>query len=171
MSASDRPGLFRHLSEINFPSIQELNLPAAFGRLASAETKDVQQIAAAQLELLTGYYQVALTQSRRSFFWALIFAGAGLVFFIVAVVFPLPNGLVVSIAPLIAGAVVEVISGIGFYLYGKTSSQLSAFHHSLDILQRYLLANSICESLDSEARSVARSALIGETSRAPAVTP
>lgn len=70
--------------------------------------------------------------------------------------------------PLISGAIVEVISGVGFNLYGKSSSQLSAFHPRLDVpavLQCYLLANSICASLDGEARNTARTALIQEISR------
>jgi hypothetical protein len=34
-----------------------------------------QQIAASQIELLNAYHQVALAQSSRSFFWALIGSG------------------------------------------------------------------------------------------------
>jgi hypothetical protein len=45
-------------------------------RLSSADTKNVQQIAVSQLELLAAYHQVALAQSRRSFFWALSSARA-----------------------------------------------------------------------------------------------
>jgi TRADD-N domain-containing protein len=144
----------------------------AFKRLGTAHTKDVQQIAASQLELLTAYHQVALAQSNRSFVCAVIGSGFGLLLFVVAAVFSLLNGLsLASIVPLIAGAVVNVVSGIVFVLYGKTSLQLSAFHSRLEVLQRYLLANSICESLGDEARDKARAALIQEISRAPSVTP
>jgi hypothetical protein len=37
-------------------------------RIGAAEPADVQMIAAAQLELLAGYHQMALAQSRRIFF-------------------------------------------------------------------------------------------------------
>ena len=138
-------------------------------RLGTADTKDVQQIAASQLELLTAYHQVALGQSNRSFFWALIGSGIGLLLFVVAVGVALLTGLsLASIVPLIAGAVVNVISGIVFVLYGKTSKQLSAFHGRLEVLQRYLLANSICESLSDAERDKARAALIDEISRSSA---
>jgi hypothetical protein len=111
-------------------------------------------------------------QSRRSFCWALIGSGAGLSLFIVAVGFSLLSGLsLASVVPLVSGAVVEAISGLVFYLYGKTSSQLSAFHSRLEVLQRYLLANSICESLDDgEVRNTARAALIQEISRGQPAT-
>jgi hypothetical protein len=138
----------------------------AIAELGTAAVKDVQQIAASQLTLLAGYHQIALIQSSRSFFWALIGSGAGLTLFAVAVAFSLLNGLsAASLVPLVAGAVVQVVSGVVFYLYGKTSAQLSAFHSRLEILQRYMLANSICESLDGEARNTARAALIQEISR------
>jgi hypothetical protein len=135
-------------------------------RLERADTKDVQQIAASQLELLAAYHQVALAQSSRSFFWALIGSGAGLLLFAVAVILSLLQGMsTASVVPLAAGAIVEVVSGVVFYLFGKTSAQLSAFHSRLEVLQRYLLANSICESLDGEARNTARASLIQEISR------
>jgi hypothetical protein len=48
------------------------------------------------------------------------------------------------------------------------ASQLSAFHSRLDVLQRYLLANSICEGLSTaEERDKARAALIAEISHVP----
>jgi Cyanobacterial TRADD-N associated 2-Transmembrane domain len=137
-------------------------------RLGTADPKNVQQIAAAQIELLSVYHQEVLAQSRQSFFWALIGSGAGLALFIVAVLFSLLSGPGPASVPLVAGTVVEVVAGLGFYLYGKASSQMSAFHRRLDVLQRYLLANSICESLDDEAaRNTARTALIQEISRTP----
>ena len=43
---------------------------------------------------------------------------------------------------------------------------LTAFHSRLEVLQRYLLANSICESLDGEARNTACAELIKEISQA-----
>jgi hypothetical protein len=146
--------------------VAEKILGNAIQSVSTADPKDVQKVAASQLELLTAYHQVALAQSRRSFFWALIGSGVGLALFAVAVRRSLDGPTAASVVPLIAGAVVQVISGVVFYLYGQTSSQLSAFHGRLEVLQRYLLANSICESL-GEAEREARAALVGEISRAP----
>ena len=146
----------------------------AFGeavkRISTADPKDVQQIAGSQIELLNAYYTAALEQSKRSFVWALVGAAVGLGLFAVAVALSLWNGIEVAVIPLISGAIVEVISGGLFYLYGKTSSQLSVFHTRLDVLQRYLLANSICESLSEAERDKARSALIAEISRGQPTT-
>jgi hypothetical protein len=135
-------------------------------RLSEAAPSDVQAIAASQLELLAGYHEIALVQSRRSFFWALIGSGVGLVFFVCAVTAVLWTGQTLSaIVSLLAGAVVEVVSGLIFFLYGKTTTQLSNFHSRLENLQRYLLANSLCEALDGDERNKARTALIQEIAR------
>jgi uncharacterized protein YjbI with pentapeptide repeats len=151
-------------------TVAEPVIQASIARLGIADTKNVQQIAASQLELLTAYHQAALGQSNRSFYWALIGSGIGLLLFIFAVGIALLTGpstsSLASIVPLIAGAVVNVVSGIVFVLYGKTSTQLSAFHSRLEELQRYLLANSICESLTERERDKARGALIVVISRA-----
>jgi hypothetical protein len=138
----------------------------SINRISQAEPGDVQKIAASQLQLLRAYHEIALAQSRRSFFWALLGAGVGLAFFVSAVTYALITGLTAAaVVPLLSGAIVEVVSGIVFYLYGRTTAQLSTFHSRLEILQRYLLANSLCETLEGDERSKARIALIQEISR------
>lgn len=136
-------------------------------RLAQADVKDVQEIAGAQVDLLTKYHEIVLAQSRRSFFWALIGSGVGLAFFLVAVASSLHATAAQAIIPVIAGAVVEVVSGVVFYLYGKTTAQLSDFHHRLETVQRHLLANSICESLSEPNRDQARMLLISQIAAVP----
>jgi hypothetical protein len=127
-------------------------------RIGAADPANVQLIAASQLEVLAGYHQIALAQSRRIFFWALVGSGVGLIFFVAAVAFELPIAF-------LSGATVEIVAGIVFVLSGKTTAQLSSFHSRLEVLQRYILANSLCEALDGDDRNKARAALIQEISR------
>jgi hypothetical protein len=129
-------------------------------RIGAAEPADVQMIAAAQLELLAGYHQMALAQSRRIFFWALVGSGVGVILFFAAVAQALPTGIA-----FLSGAIVEIVAGIVFVLYGKTIPQLNNFQRRLDNLQRYLLANSLCEAIDGDDRNKARAALIQEITR------
>jgi hypothetical protein len=126
-------------------------------RIGAADPANVQLIAASQMALLAGYHQIALAQSRRIFFWALVGSGIGLIFFVAAVA--LPTGIA-----FLSGATVEIVAGIVFVLYGKATAQLSSFHSRLEVLQRYLLANSLCEALDGDDRNKARAALIQEIS-------
>jgi hypothetical protein len=73
--------------------------------VANASPDDVQAVAANQIGLLLGYHQIVQAQSRRSFDWALIGAGTGLAFFIVAAGFTIWTGRAVeAIIPAVAGA-------------------------------------------------------------------
>jgi hypothetical protein len=130
-------------------------------RLSKAKPEDVQEIVASQIQLMTAYHNVVLEQARRSFLWALIAAGIGLGFFLASVTFLLVlHSANVSIITLISGSLIEVISAINFFLYGKTSSQLANFQSRLDVTQRFLLANSICEGLDDKHKHRSRAELV-----------
>jgi hypothetical protein len=45
-----------------------------------------------------------------------------------------------------------VLIWVNFYLYARTSAQLAEFHSRLDVTQRFLLANSLCETLDQDSK-------------------
>ena len=138
-----------------------LAIGSAINQLAEASPGDVQKIAASQIKLLTSYYDDVLAQTRKSFNLALIAAGVGLVFFIAAVgSLLIVQTQPVAVVSVISGALVEVIAGINFVLYSRTTSQLAVFHQHLDQTQRFLLANSICESLEGEVKQTTRASLI-----------
>jgi hypothetical protein len=169
----DTVGLLRLPKDPNFdpatidPRSSRFWANSLIKRVESADPANVQQMAASQLEILTAYYQVALAQSRRSFWWALGISGLGSLFFFAAVAYSLKTEVTLSaVVPLLAGAIVQVVAGIVFWLYGKTTSQLSDFSKSLEMLQRYVLANSICEHIgDKGEQDKARAALVQEISR------
>jgi len=151
-------GLIRGITGLS-PVIQ---LPIE--RLSKADPANVQQIAASQIELLSNYHQEVLDQAKKSFFWALIAAGAGFFFFLFTLIFILylgeSNRIEIAVVSTIGGTLIEVISAINFYLYGRAASQMADFQERLDRTQRFLLANSICEGLDQETKQVSRSELI-----------
>jgi hypothetical protein len=163
---ADKYSEWRRLVE-NTSRVKIPDVSFSIKRIEDADPANVQQIAASQLELLTHFYHLVLAQSRRSFWWAIVGSGIGLVFFIAAVGFALTTGVALSAAVIsgLAGAIVEGVAGIVFWLYGRTTTQLSSFHSRLDVLQRYLLANSICERLDGEDKNKARAELVREISR------
>lgn len=130
-------------------------------KLSKADPKNVQLIVASQIELMTVYHNVVLDQAKRSFKLALTASGIGLLFFIASVsfiIYRLPD--IAATISLISGALLELISGVIFYLYSKTSDQLANFQSRLDTTQRFLLANSICEGLQGESKQKARSDLV-----------
>lgn len=143
-------------------NVIEAKITSAVELLSNSKPDDgIMKIAASQIKLIYGFYDLALYQARRSFRWALIAAGVGLVFFLSAVAFLLlerPQQL--ATVSLISGALIEAIAGINFYLYNKTSIQLADFLTRLDLTQRYLLSSSMCETLEGEFKQKARFSLI-----------
>jgi hypothetical protein len=145
-----------------------INFGSVIKSIASTKTNDVQGSAASQIALLIGYHEMALEQSKRSFNWALLGAGIGLLFFVgasaISILQENTSGAFITV---ISGAVVEIVAGVVFYLYGKSTIQLGDFHGRLETLQRYLIANSICESLQGEGRDKVRAELIREIAKVP----
>jgi hypothetical protein len=170
-AAKRKPGYFDGL--LTNPARQEpISKAADFAvkQLNEAKTDDVKGIAAAQISLLSRFYDLSLDQAGRSFRWALIASIVGLLFFMAAIIFQV-TGSESSELPLISligGALIEFIAGINFYLYGKTLSQLTLFQGRLEVTQRFLLANSLCESLGAEYKDETRASLIAQlASNAP----
>lgn len=129
--------------------------------IAEANPTNIQQVAASQLALINSYYESVLKQAQRSFLLALAAAIVGSIFFVVAIFSLLlqqPEKL--AEISLISGALVEFISAVNFYLYGRTSKQLESFHVRLDRTQRFLLANSVCCTLADDARASSGAELV-----------
>ncbi|WP_020393731.1 TRADD-N-associated membrane domain-containing protein [Thiolinea disciformis] len=135
----------------------------ALQHLSDANEGDVKAIAASQIQLLSSFYDLSLLQAGRSFRWALVASIIGMAFFVAAIAFMLWNtSTQLSTITLISGGLVEVIAGVNFYLYGRTLAQLNLFQGRLEVTQRFLLANSLCESLGVEWRDKTRARLINK---------
>jgi hypothetical protein len=127
-------------------------------------------VGASVLKINDLYYESVLHQAQRSFHWALLAAIIGLLFFLAAVAFLLlrqPQN--ISFVSLICGALVEAISALNFYLYGRASQQLINFHQPLERISRFILANNICDMLHDSKEEV-RAKLILTLINAPAVS-
>ena len=163
-SNNPKAGYLKQLFEMNTKQEPVFYQAAekAIERLTDIKKDDVKGTAASQIELLSRFYDLSLSQAQRSFRWALAAAMVGLVFLMVAVLFIviLDDGRDAATVTLISGVMIEFISAINFYLYNKTLSQLTLFQGRLETTQRFLLANSLTESLSDEFRDKVRARLI-----------
>lgn len=133
----------------------------AVERVAEADPKNIQEVAAAQAEIINSYYLNGLEQSKKSFFWSLIWGGIGSGFLLVAVsVLLLRQPTEIAYASGIGGVLVEMFAGTYLYLYKHASDQLAKYRFALENMQKILLANSMCEGLNTEAKQNARIDLI-----------
>ncbi len=136
-------------------------LVAQTEKLADVPSNETQKIFEVTTQMLNLHYTNGLTQARMAFRWALIAAIVGVVIFLGAIVFLLfEESTQVASVGAIGGAIVEAIAGLNFYLYGKTTEQLSGHRLSLDEMQRILLANSVIPDMDQENRDKERAKLI-----------
>jgi hypothetical protein len=123
------------------------NIAAGTTQLSESSSDNPQQIGVATNTQLLGCYTDVLIQSNKSFELARNAALVGVVFFIAAVAFLLwTDSTEIGIVGAIGGAIVEVIAGLAFYLYGKAPDQLQDNRRSMEQTQRFLLANSIANS-------------------------
>jgi hypothetical protein len=115
-----------------------------------SKAKTPQEVAASQIKILNLYYNNVLIQSQRSFLFALIAACIGLLFFIISAA--KYNAGEMALMTALGGSLSGFISAINFYLYNKSSSQLAEFHQRLDVTQRFLLADGLCNAIIDEGK-------------------
>jgi hypothetical protein len=149
--------LYRTVDGYQEPITQKL-----INNVQNANPERPQEVAGSQLELLARYRENVLKQARESFFWALTAAIAGIILlFATIITFLVTRSLNVPIISGIGSIVVEVVSGLIFFLRTQSSKQLEAFSESLVKVNYYMLANSLCESLsDYQARDATRIEII-----------
>jgi hypothetical protein len=131
---------------------------------------DISKVTASLLlKMSLRYYKDVRVHAQRSFNWALRIAVLGTIFFLAAIVFAWTNRTETGWITVIAGALIQVISGVNFYLYRKASDQFASFHVCLERTQRYTLANLVCENL-KDNQDTARAELIRVMANAPMLT-
>jgi len=128
---------------------------------------DVQRIAA-EHDFLKNYSQTWTTQAISGFNWALGAAGVGLLFIVGAIVVAAASGSAFPVWLAVTGAALsELIAGILFWSCRKAAWQVNPCHERLHQLQRYLLADAICEELDVETKASARYNLVAAIANFP----
>jgi hypothetical protein len=129
-------------------------------RLVKADPRNVQEVAASQLQLIIACYRIDLTQVRRCFFWALVAAGMGFLLFVIAALASIATGNTAAAFVLVlSGCAMEAVAGLLFSLYGRSAAESRDFHGRLEAVQQHILANSICESLSGDRKEQTRAEL------------
>ena len=140
-------------------------------KIGKTSVDDTHRIASLLQEMILNYYADVRLQAQQSFRAALAVATVGVLFFGYAVWVGMSSGTArpayISAG---AGALIQVISGINFYLYARAARQFGAFHVCLERTNRFLLANSLCEKLDAPYRDEMRAELTRLVANAPMLT-
>jgi len=140
-------------------------------KIASVAADDTHKIASLMQEMILKYYADVRLQAQQSFRAALVVATVGMLFFVYAIWQGMSSdGIQQASIAAIAGGLIQVISGINFYLYAQAAKQFGAFHVCLERTNRFLLANALCEKLSLPQRDEMRVELARLIATAPMLT-
>lgn len=118
------------------------------------ENQDIRALMFENLKELKEFYVICKQQIRKSFSAAMFSCFAGFVLFVLAVIiFLLGGNNSASLTAGLSGAIVEIVSGLYFWLYRETSKQLGKYHKRLEATEKYLIALQIIEMLPEENRN------------------
>ena len=121
------------------------------GRLEEG-TNDVVSLMMNNVSELREYYVISKRQANRAFSATLTICVLGFVVFvsgIAANVFAKQNVLLYTT---LSGAIIEVISGLFFWLYKKTIAQLNLYHERLGATEKYLVSMQLAEKMSAEKK-------------------
>jgi hypothetical protein len=160
-----RPSISKHVRSLHA-------LKEDCEEVARTEPGDTHKMASLLQQMSLNYYEDVRRQAQQSFYCALVAALIGVLFFFYAAYLMMNQDSASNAkVSLIAGALVQVISGINFYFYGKASRQFASFHICLERTNRFLLANTLCENLlCKDRRDLMRTELIRVISTSPMLT-
>ena len=118
------------------------------------ENQDIRALMFENLKELKEFYVICKQQIRKSFSAAMFSCFAGFVLFVLAVIiFLLGGNNSASLTAGLSGAIVEIVSGLYFWLYRETSKQLGKYPKRLEATEKYLIALQIIEMLPEENRN------------------
>ena len=101
---------------------------------------------------LREYYVISKQQARKSFMAALIICILGFVIFALGIISSyFGNQNVVSFTT-ISGSIVEVISGLFFFMYKSSLKQLNIYHERLGTTEKYLIAMQLIEKTSDDKK-------------------
>ena len=118
------------------------------------KNQDIRTLMFENLKELKEFYVICKQQIRKSFSAAMFSCFAGFVLFVLAVIiFLLGGNNSASLTAGLSGAIVEIVSGLYFWMYRETSKQLGKYHKRLEATEKYLIALQIIEMLPEENRN------------------
>jgi hypothetical protein len=125
------------------------------------ESDDVLKLMRRNVAELREYYTIHKQQARKSFTSALIICFLGFILFVTGVIVVyLTDNKNVIVWTTLSGAIVEIVSGLFFWLYSKSLKQINIFHESLLKSEKFLTAIQLTERLSVENRDTLYSHII-----------
>jgi len=109
---------------------------------------------------LREYYIISKQQANKSFSSALLVCFLGFIVFISGIIISYFSDQSVILYTTISGGIVEIVSGLFFWLYRNSTQQLNIYHERLGTTEKYLTAMQLIEKMSSEKQDESYKILI-----------
>ncbi|MBD5534505.1 MAG: hypothetical protein HDQ99_02370 [Lachnospiraceae bacterium] len=100
----------------------------------------------------TEYYIISKRQANKSFILAIISCVFGVVIYICGFLIVAISNKDIAIFTTIAGTVVELVSGLSFWMYNKSLKQLNEYHKRLSSTEKYLISIQMADKMETTKR-------------------
>lgn len=120
--------------------------------LSKNEQVDIIKIMYENVGEMREYYVISKQQANKSFISALFICFTGVAIYIIGIFSYIFLGKDINIISVISGTVVEIISGLFFWLYKNTIKQLEIYHKRLELTEKYLIAYHMIQQIPEEYR-------------------
>ena len=114
--------------------------------------KDIISLMLNNMSELREYYVINKRQANRVFNATLTACVMGGIIFIIGSIVAFWGGQKVSFYTTISGCVVELISGLFFWLYKRTIDQLNLYHERLGSTEKYLTAVQLVDKMSEQEK-------------------
>jgi hypothetical protein len=133
---------------------------------------DIQQIGSLFLQIIIHYYKDVRRQAALAFIVAFVFEIAAVGFFVFSANAAMRGGTITTAAlSAVSGLLIQIMTGVVFYLYSQSARQFGAFHICLERTNCFLLAHSMTEHLPEAERVAKQAEIITVIVNAPMLTP
>jgi len=147
------------------------SLKAHCAKIARMSPDNVQEIASILQNMIVAYYQDVRRQALLAFFAAFGLEIVAVLFFFYAASIAMRDGDIKSAAlSATSGFLIQVMTGVVFYLYSQSARQFAGFHICLERTNRFLLANAMVEHLPEAEKISKRAEVITTVLNAPMLT-
>lgn len=99
---------------------------------------------------LREYYIISKQQANKSFSSALLICFLGFVVFISGIIMSYFSNQNIIIYTTVSGSIVEIVSGLFFWLYKNSIYQLNIYHERLGTTEKYLTAMQLIEKMSKD---------------------
>ncbi len=140
-------------------------------QIAKTAPGDVQAFAGVLQKMIVAYYEDVRRQSQLAFFAALVLEMIAVGFFFYSASIAMTTVAFGTAAlSALSGLLIQIMTGVVFYLYSQSSKQFGGFHVCLERTNRFVLANAMVEHLPEAERALRRSEVITAVLNAPMLT-